>query len=284
MLLKFRKAGESLIVPVFLTLSPLLGAVIAFGCGWFSDWNILWRLPLCAAGVFLALTLVFLLLMSLSAACVSRRERTRPSAWIHFLTVQFSCLALFLAGVRVHITGQEKLPREPFLLVSDHLCAIDPVIFYRALPRVPLAFLSKKENEAIPVVSGLMRGLLCLSIDRENDRASLRAIVKAVQYLRGGVTNIAAFPEGATNKTDQPLLPFRSGVFKIAQKAEAPIVVCTLRGTREALRQMFRRRSDVYLDIVEVLPPGFSRENTTVQIGAHVRETMERALAARRGE
>ena len=284
MLLKFRKAGESLIVPVFLTLSPLLGAVIAFGCGWFSDWNILWRLPLCAAGVFLALTLVFLLLMSLSAACVSRRERTRPSAWIHFLTVQFSCLALFLAGVRVHITGQEKLPREPFLLVSDHLCAIDPVIFYRALPRVPLTFLSKKENEAIPVVSGLMRGLLCLSIDRENDRASLRAIVKAVQYLRGGVTNIAAFPEGATNRTDQPLLPFRNGVFKIAQKAETPIVICTLSGTREVLRRMFRRRSDVYLDIVEVLPPGFSRENTTAQIGAHVRETMERALAARRGE
>ena len=284
MLLKFRKAGESLIVPVFLTLSPLLGAVIAFGCGLVSDWNALWRLPLCAAGVFLALTLAFLLLLSLSAACVSRRERARPSAWIHFLTVQFSCLALFLAGVRVHVTGREKLPREPFLLVSDHLCAIDPVIFYRALPRVPLAFLSKKENEAIPVVSGLMRGLLCLSIDRENDRASLRAIVKAVQYLRGGVTNIAAFPEGATNKTDQPLLPFRSGVFKIAQKAEAPIVVCALRGTREALRQMFRRRSDVYLDIVEVLPPGFSRENTTVQIGAHVRETMERALAARRGE
>lgn len=284
MLLKYRKAGENLIVPVFLTLSPLLGAVIAFGCGLVSDWNILWRLPLCAAGVFLALTLAFLLLLSLSAACVSRRERARPSAWIHFLTVQFSYLALFLAGVRVHVTGRGKLPREPFLLVSDHLCAIDPVVFYRALPHADLSFLSKKENEAIPVVSGLMRGLLCLSIDRENDRASLRAIVKAVQYLRGGVTNIAAFPEGATNKTDQPLLPFRSGVFKIAQKAETPIVICTLSGTREVLRRMFRRRSDVYLDIVEVLPPGFSRENTTVQIGAHVRETMERALAARRGE
>ena len=49
MLLKYRKAGENLIVPVFLTLSPLAAALIAYGCGWFSDWNILWRLPLCAA-------------------------------------------------------------------------------------------------------------------------------------------------------------------------------------------------------------------------------------------
>ena len=218
--------------------------------------------------------------MSLSAACVSRRERTLPSAWCHFLTVQFAYLALFLGGVRVHVTGREKLPSDGrFLLVSNHLCAIDPIVFYRALPRVPLSFLSKKENEAIPVVSGLMRGLLCLSIDREHDRASLRAIVRAVQYLRDGVTNVAAFPEGATNKTTEPLLPFRNGVFKIAQKADAPIAVCALRGTRTVLRRMFRRRSDVYLDILELIPAQDCREQTTAQIGARVRARMEDVLS-----
>ena len=271
-----------MIVPVFLTLSPLLAAALARRCGWFADWNLLWRLPLCVIAAFFALTLAFLLLMSLSAACVSRRERTRPSAWCHFLTVQFSHLALFLADVRVHVTGAELLPQNGrFLLVSDHLCAIDPIIFYHALPRAPLAFLSKKENEAIPVVAGLMRGMMCLSIDRENDRASLRAIVRAVQYLRSGVTNVAAFPEGATNKTAEPLLPFRNGVFKIAQKADAPIAVCALRGTRTALRRMFRRRSDVYLDILELLPAQYCREHTTAQIGAHIQAQMTAALTGR---
>ena len=271
-----------MIVPVFLSLSPLLAAALSWWCGWFADWDILWRLPLCAVAAFFALTLAFLLLMSLSAACVSRRERTLPSAWCHFLTVQFAYLALFLGGVRVHVTGAEKLPPDGrFLLVSNHLCAIDPIIFYRALPRVPLAFLSKKENEAIPVVAGLMRGMMCLSIDRENDRASLRAIVRAVQYLRDGVTNIAAFPEGATNRTSDPLLPFRNGVFKIAQKADAPIAVCALRGTRTVLRRMFRRRSDVYLDILELIPAQFCREHTTAQIGAHIQAQMTAALTGR---
>lgn len=280
MLVNFQKAGEPVIVPVFLILSPLLAATLSWRCGWFADWDILWRLPLCAVAAFFALTLAFLLLMSLSAACVSRRERTLPSAWCHFLTVQFAYLALFLGGVRVHVTGREKLPGGGrFLLVSNHLCAIDPIVFYRALPRVPLAFLSKKENEAIPIVAGLMRGMMCLSIDREHDRASLRAIVRAVQYLRDGVTNIAAFPEGATNRTSDPLLPFRNGVFKIAQKADAPIAVCTLRGTRTVLRRMFRRRSDVYLDILELIPAQDCREQTTAQIGARVRARMEDVLS-----
>ena len=280
MLLKFCKAGELVIVPVFLTLSPLLAAALAWRCGWFLDWNILWRLPLCTLAAFFALTLAFLLLMSLSAACVSRRERARPSAWCHFLTVQFAYLALFLGGVRVHVTGSERLPRSGrFLLVSNHLCAIDPIIFYHALPRVPLSFLSKKENEAIPVVAGLMRGMMCLSIDREHDRASLRAIVRAVQYLQDGATNVAAFPEGATNKTSEPLLPFRNGVFKIAQKADVPIAVCTLCGTRTVLRRMFRRRSDVYLDILELIPAQDCREQNTAQIGARVRACMEDVLS-----
>ncbi len=282
MLVNFQKAGESVIVPVFLTLSPLLAATLSWRCGWFADRDILWRLPLCTIAAFFALTLAFLLVLCLSAACVSRRERTRPSAWCHFLTVQFAHLALFLGGVRVHISGAETLPQEGrFLLVSNHLCAIDPIIFYHALPRVPLSFLSKKENEAIPVVAGLMRGMMCLSIDRENDRASLRAIILAVQYLQHGVTNIAAFPEGATNKTSDLLLPFRNGVFKIAQKADVPIAVCTLRGTRTVLRRMFRRRSDVYLDVLALLPAQDCREQTTAQIGAHVREQMTQTLSGR---
>ena len=282
MLLKFCKAGELVIVPVFLTLSPLLAAALAWRCGWFLDWNILWRLPLCALAAFFALTLAFLLLMSLSAACVSRRERARPSAWCHFLTVQFAYLALFLGGVRVHVPGSERLPRGGrFLLVSNHLCAIDPIIFYYALPRVPLAFLSKKENEAIPVVSGLMRGLLCLSIDREHDRASLRAIVRAVQYLQNGVTNVAAFPEGATNKTTEPLLPFRNGVFKIAQKANVPIVVCSLVNSRAILKNMFRKHTEVWLDVLRVVPAEDLVGKTTIEIGEHVHAIMEDGVIRR---
>ena len=42
---------------------------------------------------------------------------------------------------------------------------------------------------------------------------------------------------------------------------------------------MFRRRSDVYLDILELIPAQDCREQTTAQIGARVRARMEDVLS-----
>ena len=282
MLLKFCKAGELVIVPVFLTLSPLLTAALAWRCGWFLDWNILWRLPLCALAAFFALTLAFLLLMSLSAACVSRRERARPSAWCHFLTVQFAYLALFLGGVRVHVTGLDRVPRKSrFMLISNHAFAFDPLIYYYAMPWADLAFLSKKENFSIFVVAQIMRKVLCLPVDRNNDRESLKSILKAIQFIKDDKASIAVFPEGRTNRTADPLLPYRCGVFKIAQKANVPIVICSLVNSRAILRNMFRKHTEVWLDVLDVIPAEELAGKTTIDVGERVHAVMEAGVVRR---
>ena len=65
------------------------------------------------------------------------------------------------------MTGLEKLPHDHrFLLVSNHLFAFDPLIYY-AIPHDELAFISKKENFSLFMVAEIMRELLCLPIDRE---------------------------------------------------------------------------------------------------------------------
>ena len=181
---------------------------------------------------------------------------------------QFCRLAFFLGGVHVHVTGLEKLPHDHrFLLVSNHLFAFDPLIYYYAIPHDELAFISKKENFSLFMVAEIMRELLCLPIDRENDRAALRTILKAIQFLKEDKTSIAVFPEGYTSKTGE-LNSFRNGAFKIAQKAGVPIVVCVLSNTPAILKNMFRRHTDVYLDVLDIIPVdelngvGLSRADT----------------------
>ena len=174
------------------------------------------------------------------------------------------------------------MPREGrFLLVSNHLFAFDPIVFYYAMPWAELAFVSKTENFSLPIVAQVMRKILCLPLDRNNDREALKAILKAIQFLKEDKASIAVFPEGGTSKSGL-LQPFRNGAFKIAQKAGVLIVVCALTNTKAILKNMFRRKTDVYLDVLDVVPASeVTAHKTTAEIGDRVHKKFSEGLAKR---
>ena len=95
---------------------------------------------------------------------------------------------------------------------------------------------------------------------------------------------MAVFPEGGTNKTGAPLLPYRSGVFKIAQKANVPIVVCSLVNSRAILHNMFRKHTEVWLDVLDVVPAEELAGKTAIEVGERVHAVMEAGIVARETE
>ncbi len=279
----FSKQVSSFMLYVFLFLSLAAAAAIGGANSWFASWNVLWQLPLTFAAFFLGFVILFALVLFISTRFVDPKKLLeKPSRYFRFMLNQFCRLAFFLGGVHVHVTGMEKLPHDRrFLLVSNHLFAYDPLIYYYAIPHDELGFISKQENFSITVVAEIMRELLCLPIDRENDRAALRTILKAVEFLKEDKTSIAVFPEGYTSK-DGELQEFRNGSFKIAQKAGVPIVVCVLANTPAILKNMFHRHTDVYLDVLDIIPPEDLSGVTTAQIGSRIHDTMKKGIEARR--
>ena len=239
---------------VFLVLALLASCALTWAASGFATLHALWQVPVFFAGSFLALVLLFL------------------------LVVLVSCLG----GVHVNVTGLEKVPRDSrFLLVSNHRFAFDPLVFYSSMPWADLAFLSKKENFSIFVVAQIMRKVLCLPVDRNNDRESLKSILKAIQFIKDDKASIAVFPEGRTNRTADPLLPYRCGVFKIAQKANVPIVICSLVNSRAILRNMFRKHTEVWLDVLDVIPAEELTGKTTIEVGERVHAVMEAGVVRR---
>lgn len=267
----------------FLALSAVFSVVLGAAQRWFESLHVLWRLPLAFALCFLALVLLFLLVLAVSCLFVDmKKEVEKPSRYFRFLLNQFSRLAFDLGGVRVHVTGLEKVPRKGrFLLISNHLFAFDPIVFYYAMPWAELSFVSKTENYAIPIVAQVMHKILCLPLDRNNDREALKAILKAISILKDEKASVAVFPEGGTSKSGL-LQPFRNGAFKIAQKAGVPIVVCAISNTKAILKNMFRRRTDVCLDVLEVIPAQtVAGLKTTVEIGDYAHKILSAGLAKR---
>ena len=269
-------------VYVLLALSAVFSAAVSAACNWFAGWAVLWQLPLLFIGCFLGLVLLFLLVLVVSCLFVDPKKLVeKPSPYFRFLLNQFSRLAFDLGGVRVHVTGLEKVPRKGrFLLISNHLFAFDPIVFYYAMPWAELAFISKTENFSLYIVAQVMRKILCLPLDRNNDREALKAILKAIQFIKEDKASIAVFPEGGTSKSGL-LQPFRNGALKSAQKANVPIVVCALSNTKAILKNMFRR-TDVHLDVLDVIPAEtVASLKTTVEIGDYAHKILSEGLAKR---
>jgi 1-acyl-sn-glycerol-3-phosphate acyltransferase len=124
------------------------------------------------------------------------------------------------------------------------------------------------------LVGQLMHKILCQPINRENDREALKTILNCVRLLKEDKVSIGVFPEGYTS-LDGLLHPFRSGVFKIAQKAGVPIVVCTLQNTQYVLKNALKLKpTTVELHLVGVIGAEELKGRTAVDVGEQVHKMM----------
>ena len=257
------------------------GAVmLCAGAGAFDSLQFLWLLPVGFAGGFLLLAAVifggFVLLCS---RIDPEKQREKDTPWFRTLVMELVQAIVTVLPVRVRLQGGEKLPKDGrFLLVSNHLDNIDPALFYYCFPNSQLAFVGKKETKEMFLVNKVMPKLLCPTIDRENDREALKSILRCISLLKNDTVSIAIFPEGRINPY-RKLAHFRPGVFKIAQKANVPIVVCTLRGTNQVISRLLKGKGSVVdVHLLEVIPAESLQDRTTVDIAQQVYELMAKDL------
>ena len=260
---------------MLLTLITIVSALFALGiCLEAGSW--LWLPVGFGAGFGVCLLLCFLAVWIPAINADPNEEQDGDDPYIRAIVKLYAPAVFKLLGCRIEATGTEKLPTDGrFLLVCNHLFDLDPGIPLTLFPKAQLAFISKKENIHKPIVGKLMLKIQCQLIDRENDRAALKTILKCISILKEDKASIAVFPEGAIIKDGKLLHDFRPGVFKIAQKANVPIVVCTVNGTQNILRNIKRfRRTRIDFHLLEVIPADELKGVTTVDIAARIHGLM----------
>ena len=228
--------------------------------------------------LYIALALPFLYLLFLGVCCIfvdPKKQYDKNSPFYRFLLDSATAAAMKLLRIRVHISGIEKIPKDTkVLFVSNHRSNFDPIVTWYALKRWKIAFVSKPSNFNIPFFGRIIRKCCFMPIDREDPRNAIVTINKAAKLLKQQEVSIGIYPEGTRSKTCE-LLPFHNGVFKIAQKAQAPIAVLCVTGTENISNRTPFRRTDVYLDVLEVFSGANIQETKTEMIGTAVRRLME---------
>lgn len=251
----------------FLLLS-VIGAVLPAVCFHVSGLRLLWLLPLEFIGAFVLLLLIYLLFLAVVTLPVDpKRQRTEPSSFYFGIYEYTLGLACALCRIRIRMEGTELLPETPFLLVQNHRSNFDPIVTGWALRGRHLAFVSKPQNFKIPIAGSLARACCYLPINRENDREALKTILASADYLKRGAGSIGVYPEGTRNRQGTDLLPFRPGAFKIAQKADVPIVICALLGTEKISRRTPWRATEVTLKFCRTISAEEAKSLKTMEIG-----------------
>lgn len=269
-----------MLLKVISALSCVLAVIVCAAAECFGSFLWLAVLPLSLAGSFVLLMLLaFLFLVAATQIIDTSKPQEKDSAFYRWMARLYIELLATVLRLRIETRGLEKIPQSGrFMLVCNHLNDSDPAILLHFFKNSQLAFISKRENQQMFVVGKLMHKLQCQLVNRENDREALRCILKCIEIIKEDKASIAVFPEGYVSK-DRHLLPFRPGVFKIAQKAKVPIVVCTLQGTEHVIRNMKKLKpTAIQLHLLEVIPAEELADKSTVEVAQRVRQLMANDL------
>ena len=250
-------------------ISLLAGMLVCYGCGAFLTNTWLWLMPVSFLGIALGLLALGFAGLMVMCKLVDQNVPQEEDNKFYRVVANLIIEAAFPV-LRIHVkkSGLEKVPAEGrFLLVCNHCNNSAPIILLKCLRKFQRAFISKRENSTMFVIGPMMHKLQCQLINRENDREALKTILKCIQILKEDKASVGVFPEGGILSEDGKLHHFRPGVFKIAQKANVPIVVCTLHNTKDVVNNILHfKPSFVEMKVLEVIPAEALQGVTTVDI------------------
>ena len=265
---------------IYLILSAGIDAAIIFGCRLMDSPVDFWKPLLIFIGLFIGFVLLHVLTFVLFSLTASKTEESKNIHNFHrWFMVKSLRMFFHLENVKIHTEGKDKIPDDgKFLFVSNHISIYDPIISITELADKNIGFVSKKKNIEIPFAGRYMLKAGCVALDRENAREAVKTINSAADNITDGVCAMGIYPEGMVNKSAKGLLPFRNGAFKIAKKAKVPIVVAVIANTRKINENLLKRRTHVYLKILDVIPYEEIAGLKTNEIGEKVSEIMLKGL------
>ncbi|MBP3925953.1 MAG: 1-acyl-sn-glycerol-3-phosphate acyltransferase [Clostridium sp.] len=182
---------------------------------------------------------------------------------------------LRMAGTKVEVKGRDHIPDDQAVLyVGNHRSYFDIVVGYLYVKGLT-GFVAKKELDRIPLLSGWMRHLNCLFLDRRDIKAGLQTILEGIQKVKSGIS-MWIFPEGTRNESEDilELMPFKEGSLKIAEKSGCPVIPVAITGTDDIFEKHLPwiRPAQVTIEFgepiyIKELPPELRKH-----VGAYTRD------------
>ena len=252
----------------FIIISIALTTVCCIAKNLLTVWWKFYIPILMFVGFFIAISIVFFLILFIISKCINiKKPIKKPNRFCIFLFNLVNGFIIFWSGTRVKVYGKEKIDKnKKYLFVLNHKSNFDTMILSNIFKKMEIIYLSKPSNLKIPIAGGFIHKYGYLPIDRENNREAAVSITRAVQRIKQDNMSVGVCPEGTRNKTEEPLLPFRAGCFKVAKMADVPIAVVCIKNSKNIHKNFPFKRTKVQVHILDVLGTDVVQNNNTMAL------------------
>jgi len=256
-----------------VSLLGCVGAYLLFPA--LSPWLIL---PV-ILGWYLGLTVLYFLVIFVMWLFLPKKGTVKkPIPMCQFMVWLTMDWLMNVFGVRVRWIGREKLPKEPCVIVSNHLSDFDPMILLALTRKRHIVYISKESNFHLPLAGAFIRGAGFLPIDRDNALRAMRTLGDAGEKMKAYGVDVGIYPEGTRSRTGK-LLRFKKGAFVLAQRADAPIAVMVTRGTEQVGKNLKRLRpTKTEMEVLEIIDRDRVQAMTTDELASYTKSVIAKAL------
>lgn len=157
-----------------------------------------------------------------------------------------------IVGVKVKVSGLERIPSGPVLFVANHTSSADAPAVVGAIPR-RISILLKKSLFKVPVVGQAFHSANFIPVDRSKHESAIASLDKATEALKSG-HSFLIYPEG-TRSPDGRLQEFRKGAAVMAIKAGVPVVPMICAGAQKVMekRSLVIRPGTIYVEFLQAI-------------------------------
>ncbi|MBP5408459.1 MAG: 1-acyl-sn-glycerol-3-phosphate acyltransferase [Bacilli bacterium] len=254
----------SLLIMVYSPLSAYL-----------HEWYFFLICIACILVVFIGIVIVFIIFLSIYLLPIDMKKEAKCSKFDMALMKRASELVLQVSNIKLHVRGLEKIdPNKKFLLIQNHLSNYDVICTTWALRYFDISFIFKSSLLKVPYLGQFMHKIKQLDIDRNNNRQGLDTIIKAINQIKKDERCVCVYPEGTRSKSHE-LQDFHAGTFKIALKANCPIVVSSITNSEAKKYHSIFRPTHIYIDIIDILEYDDIKDLSTEEISEKCHSLIE---------
>lgn len=179
-------------------------------------------------------------------------------------------LAFKFNHVKITSEGLENVPfGEAFVIYSNHKSMLDPAAIYMELNTI-ISAIGKKNLFGFWPMNRITACFGALPMDRENNREAAKNMIAAIKAVKDGLPMII-FPEGGIKTRDvEEMVELKAGAYKLAMKANAPIVPTTIIGSSSISKEKRTKKKNIHIIFHKPITKEEYNGKTTLEIGTFV--------------
>lgn len=170
----------------------------------------------------------------------SLRHQKSPAPVAYEVCQQWAKRLFKVLGYRLEVRGENALTDlEGVYFVSNHQGTLDPALIVASCP-IPVSFISKSQNETLPIMGRWARNIGCIHFDRDSREGNVHMLRESLRCLKRK-QNLLIFPEGTRSMSDA-MNPFIEKSLQPAIMTRSIIVPVVLNHAYCLDRKDYRRK------------------------------------------